>query len=94
MILNKNEGNLVGKWIFTNGQMQADETAKRIEWLVSKHLKKLGSTGGGWDVLFIDSSDQRLWELTYPQSDMQGGGPPELTNITKSEASKKYGLDL
>ena len=40
--------------------------------------------------LYRDPNDNRLWELIYPQSEMHGGGPPELRNLTFNEARQKY----
>jgi hypothetical protein len=31
-----------------------------------------------------------LWELTYPQSYLHGGGPPALYKIDENEAHKKF----
>ena len=44
-----------------------------------------------WSVLFRDPGDGRLWELTYPESGSQGGGPPRLTCIDADVARKKFG---
>ena len=92
MKLSNTESKLIGQWHFENGAMRKDEVSQRIEWLINSHWKKITADASGWDVLYIDPVDERLWELTYPQSEMSGGGPPSLTIISREEAVKKYSL--
>lgn len=66
-----------------------DETSKRVRKLTSQY-EKLATTGGGWEMLYR-APDGKLWEKTYPQSHLHGGGPPALRVITKAEAHEKYG---
>jgi hypothetical protein len=72
----------------------ADESLVRIRVLVDTQLEKIGSTSGGWEVLYRDSSDGRLWELFYPQGEMQRGGPESLRCVDSVLAEQKYGLKL
>ncbi|MGD1879801.1 MAG: Imm27 family immunity protein [Kiloniellaceae bacterium] len=81
-----------GKWISRDSQVVVDETCDRIDTLVRSHLKELGRDASGWDVLYRDPEDGRIWELTHPQSKLHGGGPPQLRCITFDEAKKKYRL--
>ncbi len=90
MQLSIKEERLVGQWIYENGSVHKDEMSKRIEWLINNQLKRIGTDKSGWDVLYIDPADNRLWELIYPESEMQGGGPPNLICISKEEAKHKY----
>ncbi|HWW39596.1 Imm27 family immunity protein [Pedobacter sp.] len=90
MNFSKNEKELIGHWEFRDGKMNDDENAKRVEWLIKNHLKKVGSDESGWDILYIDPEDNRLWELIYFHGEMHGGGPPSLVNISEEEADKKY----
>jgi hypothetical protein len=85
------ETNLVGAWQMKRDKVVADSTCARIEWLVSNHLVQLGADSSGWDELYRDPGDGRLWELTWPQSEMHGGGPPRLTCIATEAARGKYG---
>ncbi|MBI2735202.1 MAG: hypothetical protein HYX38_01410 [Rhodospirillales bacterium] len=62
--------------------MVADEICKRIETLVANYLDVLGVDASGWDTLYRDPNDSRLWELVHPQSELSGGGPPELPSPT------------
>lgn len=86
------EAEIVGRWIFDGRQNQADEACRRIEWLTNSVLHEVASSkeSGGWDTLFRDPSDGRLWERTYPQSEMHGGGPPRLAAVAEFEARQRY----
>ena len=90
MKLNSAESELVGSWFMRDGHMVADAVANRIEELIQQHLIKLGADDSGWDMLYRDPEDGRLWELTYPQSDSHGGGPPALRCIDATHARRKY----
>ena len=87
-----NETELVGKWIEVAGRVDRDETCKRIEQLVSGPLNQVGTADGGWTRLFVDESDGRYWELTYPHGDWHGGGPPTLTCVSHCYVGSKYNL--
>jgi Immunity protein 27 len=93
MKLQSHEEQLIGKWIEENGQVRGDATCERIRWLTSHHFRKIGTSKdwGAWETLFQDPDDGRYWEQTYPQSEMQGGGPPALKCLSREEAKAKYG---
>ncbi len=86
------EVELIGRWELINGRVVGDETCTKIEELVANHFEEITSDQTGWDTLYQNPEDNRYWELTYPQSHMQGGGPPVLTCISENEARKKYEL--
>ena len=89
--LRPTEVDLVGQWVPVGRGVQGDATCLRIQWLVSQRLERLGSDHtSGWETLFRDPRDGQLWELTYPQSEMHGGGPPRLRVITRQAAAAKY----
>lgn len=92
MKLRPNEHELTGSWIYVNNAVQADEVCKRIEWLINIDLKKIAASPhwGDWETLFQDPLDGRYWERTYPNGDLQGGGPPRLQVISIDEAKAKY----
>ncbi len=92
LALRPNETLLKGEWIVTAGGIVADETCKRIELLTASVLKRLANDASGWESLFQDPADGRLWELYYPRSEMHGGGPPCLRNLTTLQARSKYKL--
>lgn len=84
------ESDLIGKWRLEGDAVVADETCKRIDWLISHHLVHVGTDSSGWDDLYRDPQDGRLWERTWPQSEMHGGGPPRLACVNLDEACRKY----
>lgn len=86
-----NETEITGKWLMSQGCVVADETCQRIVDLTNGYLLELGRDSSGWDTLYRDPNDGRFWELTYPKSDLQGGGPPQLRCILAEEVKGKYG---
>jgi Immunity protein 27 len=83
---------LVGSWIVTDGQIADDAISRIIEDLIKNQLQKLAVASDGWETLYIDPRDQRLWELTFPKSEMHGGGPKALRLLTPIAAKQKYDL--
>ncbi len=84
------ETQLTGAWQEVGGGAEGDRTWARIEALVATVLQRLGCAQGGWSTLYRDPADGRLWERTYPQSQLHGGGPPCLTCIDREQAQAKY----
>jgi hypothetical protein len=82
---------LEGRWHIVGGVIRADDVAIRIEQLVEDHLKFVASREGGWTRLYRDPADGRYWELSYPSSEMHGGGPPRLETIPLEVVHKQYG---
>lgn len=85
---------LTGRWIAQGGRVVADDVSKRIIALTQSHLQKIGADDSGWNTLYRDPNDGRYWEHSYPQSELHGGGPPELRWLTAEEARQKYGTQL
>jgi hypothetical protein len=77
------ETELIGRWEVVNGQVQADATCQRTEWLTSRYLEKIaaGQNCGEWETLFRNPDDERYWERTYPIGEIQGGGPALAVSI-------------
>jgi hypothetical protein len=88
--LGPDEDCLLGSWLVVGGRVEGDLACKRINWLIAERLEKLGADASGWDTLWHDSRDGRLWELTYPQGRLHGGGPPKLELISREAAQLKY----
>jgi Immunity protein 27 len=85
------EVDLRGEWLAQKDRsVVADATEQRIEWLTTQKLEWLASDPSGWETLYRDPRDGRLWELTYPQGEMQGGGPRRLHVISRDEVAAKY----
>jgi hypothetical protein len=62
--------------------------------MVAGHLVELARSPDGWATLFRDPADGRLWEHTYPESDLHGGGPPALQVISPDDARAAYGIEV
>lgn len=92
MKIQPEETELSGRWLVENGSVHGDDTCQRIRWLTSQHLQKvaISKEWGAWETLFQDPDDGRYWEQTYPDSWMQGGGPPLLRQLSPQEAHAKY----
>jgi immunity protein 27 of polymorphic toxin system len=89
--LRPGETDLVGQWLDTSSRIEGDAVCARIEWLIAERLERVAAASSGWDVLYRDRRDGRLWELTYPHSGMHGGGPPRLTAVAPDRVAAKYG---
>jgi hypothetical protein len=94
MSIEPSETVLTGRWILQGDRPVADDVCKRILALTKSHLLEIGRDASGWDTLYRDPVDGRYWELIYPESELQGGGPPELRFLTATEAREKYGAQL
>ena len=68
-----------------------DAVEARIRWLVSHRLRVVASSADGWDWLFRDPHDGRLWEQTFPLGSLHGSGPRRLAVIAEEQARAKYG---
>lgn len=85
------EVELVGSRL-SGDKMDVDvETCQRIDWLLNNSLQIFGfcEESGGWDKLYRDPADGRFWLLTYPFSEMHGGGPPTLRHLRLTEAAAR-----
>jgi hypothetical protein len=81
---------LVGRWIREGDRTVPDATCQTIEKLISEGLKQVAEREGGWTVLYRDPHSGDYWELTYPQSEMQGGGPPMLMPLDAEDVQVRY----
>jgi hypothetical protein len=89
--LEPDEVDLRGDWLVQDDRsVVGDATEKRIEWLITHKLERIANDWSGWETLYRDPRDGRLWELTYPQGEMQGGGPRRLHVLSPDEAAAKY----
>jgi hypothetical protein len=89
--LSADETELVGQWLSRGPRIVSDPNCQRIERLIAEFLVALGTDESGWDALYRDPLTGRLWELTWPQSDQHGGGPPRLRLVHADEVRPKYG---
>jgi hypothetical protein len=84
------ETELNGKWLFENGNVVGDETERRIWDFVRNRFARLADRDHGWVILYRDPVDRSLWELSLPQSGLQGGGPARLMRLTEDQAQDIY----
>ena len=89
--LASHETDLIGHWQLRGQNVVGDPACERIERLIAEHLTLLGADASGWSDLYREPDDGRPWELTWPQSEMHGGGPPRLTCLAIDTARDKYG---
>lgn len=82
---------LVGEWQVVGARVEANDSCQLIAQELPR-LTKLATAEAGWSTLYRDPTDSRLWELTYPQGELHGGGPPTLRVMQGDAAKEKYGL--
>lgn len=75
-------------------EMQNDAIGERIQFLISNYLIEIATDSSGWFKLFRDPTDNRYWELSYPESELQGGGAALLVYISERDAKAKYSFPL
>ena len=90
MTIGTAENEIVGRWIIQDGKTVADSNCERIARLTSSYLIPLADDPTGWKALFQDPSDKSLWERVYPESEIHGGGPPQLRRLSLAEALANY----
>lgn len=82
---------MIGAWVKGPVGVAGDDVCRRIRWLISKVLAVVGieKDSGGWRTLYRDPADGRYWLLSYPQGELQGGGPEALKNVSPTDAELK-----
>lgn len=60
--------------------------ADKIDALLSSELVKVATADGGWRTLYKHQVTGDYWELSFPQGEMPGGGPRQLTKLEQSTA--------
>src|SRR6185437_9775580 len=83
-----------GGWESAGSRMVPDAALLRIRDMISTKLERIADAAGGWETLFRDRADGRLWERFYPHGEMHGGGPESLRRIDVDSAERKYGVKL
>jgi hypothetical protein len=63
---------------------------KNIWDLVRNRFLRLGERDCGWTLLFRDPIELAYWKLTFPQGELQGGGPARLNRLGVGEVSRLY----
>ena len=81
---------LIGEWQVVGERVEANDSCRKIAEELPR-LTRLATAEAGWSTLYRDPADSRLWELTYPESELHGGGPPMLRVLQVGSAEDKYG---
>ena len=69
-------------WSFANGRMVERGDGATITRLLEHELESVRTEDGGWTTIYRHRDTGELWELSYPQSEMHGGGPRRLRLLT------------
>ncbi len=75
---------LTDRWVMSGSKVHAEGDAAEIDALLSTELVRLSGTDGDWRTLYRHRTTGKLWELSYPQSEMHGGGPRRLRRLSLS----------
>jgi hypothetical protein len=67
-------------WVMRDGKMAAQGDAVAITALLGE-LDRVADGAAGWAQLYRHRKTGAFWELTYPQSEMHGGGPRRLRQL-------------
>ncbi len=68
-------------WVSEDGKPAARGDAAIIDEMPAAKLEEVGTDVSGWLVIFRHRETNQLWELSYPQSELHGGGPRRLRLI-------------
>ena len=68
-------------WYSEDGKTTARGDAAAIDEMLSTKLEKIRTEENGWIVIYRHRDTNQLWELSYPQSELHGGGPRRLRLI-------------
>jgi hypothetical protein len=77
--------------VFSNGKPSFDGNAEKIYDLIENYLQFIAVDASGWEKLYRDPEDRRLWRLSYDESDSHGGGAPRLDVVDRSIAIDTFG---
>jgi hypothetical protein len=67
-------------WVLRDGRTVAEGDAATIDTLLGD-LDRVAHKDGGWTSLHQHRKTGEFWELSYPQSQMHGGGPRRLRQM-------------
>jgi hypothetical protein len=71
-------------WYAEDGKVIAREDAAAIDEMLATKLEEVRTEEGGWVVIFRHRDTNQLWELSYPQSELHGGGPRRLRLVDEA----------
>lgn len=79
-----NLGDLSDKWVLRDGRMSNEGDARLIDALISNELTEVAVSDNGWRKLFRHRKTGCFWELSYPHSELPGGGPRRLRELVSA----------
>jgi Immunity protein 27 len=71
--------------VFRYGRLIARGDAPRIDQMLGEVLEKVAMDTTGWRTLYRHSANGSYWELDYPDSGREGGGPRRLRKLDVSD---------
>jgi hypothetical protein len=80
---------IIGGTRVENGKVLSDESSLLIDELIHHRFTRVAQRG--WYLLYLDPVLGNYWELSYPQGNLHGGGPPRLDQLTASDVLDLYG---
>ncbi|HEU4562087.1 MAG TPA: Imm27 family immunity protein [Longimicrobium sp.] len=69
-----------------------DEVTLRIRNLVADSLRKVAGSADGFNQLYQDPRDGRLWELRHLRGRIEPEEPLSLTLVSATEAKERFGF--
>lgn len=91
-MISPEEIEIAGSWVHSENGVVHDEVFERIDGLIKSYLQEIARDPSGWNILYRDPNDGRLWERVFLQSELHGGGPQTLRVVTVDKARLDYGL--
>ena len=68
-------------WSWRDGQLAVGGLAAQINELLAGPLVEISRDASGWRIINRHRTSGRFWELDYPKSELQGGGPRRLREL-------------
>ncbi len=53
---------------------------------------KVTTNDSGWEILYKEKSSNKYWELTYPNSEVHGGGEPLVSPVAIEDVKLKFNV--
>lgn len=90
------ESKLTERWIeeflLKGSTVVAIGDAAKIDAMLRDDLVKIRYEDEGWTTIYRHKTTGTFWKLTYPNSEMHGGGPRELIELSSLSAVPKADL--
>lgn len=73
---------LIEEFLLKGSTVVAAGDAARTDAMLRNELVKVRDEDGGWTNLYRHKTTGTFWQLTYPNSQMHGGGPRQLVELS------------